>query len=143
MRRDGWGGGRRQSVHGRGGRACPRSYESSYLSKNLFHWPGHHNRTIKALIFTRSERRSDGPGMWVNQSEERAVAKRLGRWGAGQGVDNTANNAWVGRWEGERELPIPRTQTKIKSRQRTKGKVVGVVKFVDFVVAGLNKINDA
>ena len=99
--------------------------------------------TIRALIFTRLERRSDGPGLWVYQCKERAVAIRLGRGVAGHGVDRTANNAWVGRWEGERELPIPRTQTKIKSRQRTKGKVVGVVKFVDFVVAGLNKINDA
>ena len=64
--------------------------------------------------------------MWVYQCKERTVAIRLGRGVAGHGVDKTANGAWVGRWEGERELPIPRTQTKIKSRQRTKGKVAGI-----------------
>ena len=106
MRRD--VGERRKSVQGRGGRACPRSYESSYLSKNLFRWTRDDDstKTSIAFAFTRIERRSVGP-LLLYQCEERTVAIRLGRGVAGHGVDETANDAWVGRWEGERELPIP------------------------------------
>ena len=124
VRRDG-GGGRRKSVQGRGGRACPRSYESSYLSKNVSRWRGHNGSTISTLIFTRIERRSVGPGLWMYQCKERAGAIRLGRGVAGHGVDKTANGAWVGRWEGERELPIPRTQTKNKIASAHQGQSSG------------------
>ena len=93
--------------------ACPRSYASPYLDQSFFQCSRDLAMPFRASAFTRIKSRNRRPFFRVYQCEARPVAIRLRRGVAGHGFDEAANNTWVARWEGERELPVPRTRNDI------------------------------